>query len=117
MDARTILRRPLLTEKATIAREMAAEYAFEVDPTANKIQIREAVEIRFDVKVKDVRTIRVRGKIKRMGVSEVEVRVNGPGSGRESAITALQAAGLKVLSIEDIIPWVFFRCFWQLKTT
>ncbi len=70
MDARTILRRPLLTEKATIAREMAAEYAFEVAPTANKIQIREAVEIRFDVKVKDVRTIRVRGKIKRMGAHQ-----------------------------------------------
>jgi small subunit ribosomal protein S11 len=35
---------------------------------------------------------------------EVEVRVKGPGSGRESAITALQAAGLKIISIEDITP-------------
>jgi small subunit ribosomal protein S11 len=41
---------------------------------------------------------------KRYGVHELEVRVNGPGSGRESAVTALQAAGLKVLSIEDITP-------------
>ncbi len=70
MDARTVLRRPLLTEKATIAREMSAEYAFEVAPTANKIQIRDAVEARFDVKVKDVRTLRVRGKIKRMGAHQ-----------------------------------------------
>ena len=44
------------------------------------------------------------GKAKKMGLTEVEVRVNGPGSGRESAITALQAAGLKILSIEDVTP-------------
>jgi small subunit ribosomal protein S11 len=43
-------------------------------------------------------------KAKKMGLHEVEVRVNGPGSGRESAITALQAAGLKILSIEDVTP-------------
>ncbi|MFP4052682.1 MAG: 30S ribosomal protein S11 [Phycisphaerae bacterium] len=43
-------------------------------------------------------------KVKRMGVTEVEVRVKGPGSGRESAVTALQAAGLKILSIEDVTP-------------
>ena len=41
-------------------------------------------------------------KARKMGLSEVEVLVKGPGSGRESAITALQAAGLKVLSIEDV---------------
>jgi len=43
-------------------------------------------------------------KVKKMGMNEVEVRVNGPGSGRESAIRALQGAGLKVLSIEDRTP-------------
>ena len=41
---------------------------------------------------------------RKMGLSEVEVRVKGPGSGRESAVTALQAAGLRVLSIEDVTP-------------
>ena len=40
----------------------------------------------------------------KMGMREVEVRVKGPGSGRESAITALQAAGLKVTAIEDVTP-------------
>jgi len=40
----------------------------------------------------------------KMGMREVEVRVKGPGSGRESAITAIQAAGLKVSSIEDVTP-------------
>jgi small subunit ribosomal protein S11 len=44
------------------------------------------------------------GKARKLGISEVEVRVNGPGSGRESAITALQGAGLRILSIEDVTP-------------
>lgn len=43
-------------------------------------------------------------KAAKFGVKEVEVLVKGPGSGRESAITALQAAGLNVKSIEDITP-------------
>ncbi|MCK4752040.1 MAG: 30S ribosomal protein S11 [Planctomycetes bacterium] len=41
---------------------------------------------------------------KRNGVREVEIRVKGPGSGRESAISALQQAGLRVASIEDVTP-------------
>ena len=43
-------------------------------------------------------------KARKMGVNEVEVRIKGPGSGRESAVTALQSAGLRVTSIEDITP-------------
>jgi small subunit ribosomal protein S11 len=38
------------------------------------------------------------------GLKEVDVRVKGPGSGRESAITALQSAGLAVRAIEDVTP-------------
>ena len=41
---------------------------------------------------------------KRNGVREIEIRVKGPGSGRESAISALQQAGLRITSIEDITP-------------
>ena len=41
---------------------------------------------------------------RKFGVSELEIRVKGPGSGRESAITALQAAGLRIQSIEDVTP-------------
>jgi small subunit ribosomal protein S11 len=40
----------------------------------------------------------------KFGMREVDVKVKGPGSGRESAITALQAAGLKIKSIEDVTP-------------
>jgi small subunit ribosomal protein S11 len=43
-------------------------------------------------------------KAARFGVKEVEVRVKGPGAGRESAITALQATGLGIVTIEDATP-------------
>ena len=43
-------------------------------------------------------------KARRFGVKEVEARVKGPGPGRESAITALQEAGLLVKAIEDVTP-------------
>lgn len=43
-------------------------------------------------------------KAAKFGVKELEVRVKGPGSGRESAITALQSAGMTVKLIEDVTP-------------
>jgi small subunit ribosomal protein S11 len=43
-------------------------------------------------------------KASKFGVKEIEVRVKGPGAGRESAVTALQAAGLNVKAIEDVTP-------------
>src|SRR5205807_7693944 len=43
-------------------------------------------------------------KATKFGLKEIEVRVKGPGSGRESAITALQSAGLTVKAIEDVTP-------------
>ena len=43
-------------------------------------------------------------KATKFGLKEIEVRVKGPGSGRESAVTALQSAGLTVKAIEDVTP-------------
>jgi small subunit ribosomal protein S11 len=43
-------------------------------------------------------------KAAKFGVKELEVRVKGPGSGRESAITALQSSGLTIKTIEDVTP-------------
>jgi small subunit ribosomal protein S11 len=43
-------------------------------------------------------------KAAKFGIKELEVRVRGPGAGRESAITALQSAGMTIKSIEDITP-------------
>jgi small subunit ribosomal protein S11 len=47
---------------------------------------------------------RAAGAAMRNGVREVEVKVKGPGPGRESAIAALQQAGLRIASIEDVTP-------------
>jgi small subunit ribosomal protein S11 len=41
---------------------------------------------------------------KKFGMVELEVRIKGPGSGRESAVMALQSAGLRIQSIEDVTP-------------
>ncbi|MGQ0720678.1 MAG: 50S ribosomal protein L23 [Candidatus Eiseniibacteriota bacterium] len=70
MHARDVLRRPLLTEKATVARETVNAYAFEVDPRANKLDVKRAVEEIFGVKVTRVRTVNRAGKMKRMGVHQ-----------------------------------------------
>ena len=43
-------------------------------------------------------------KVKKMGMKEVDIRVKGPGSGRESAIRAIQASGLEIKAIEDVTP-------------
>ena len=50
------------------------------------------------------------GKVRRMGMRELEVHVKGPGPGRESAVTALQAAGLKIVAIEDHTAIPFNGC-------
>ncbi|HEU4521877.1 MAG TPA: 50S ribosomal protein L23 [Thermoanaerobaculia bacterium] len=68
MNANQIIRRPLVTEKSTLMREAGANViAFEVDPGANKIEVKKAVEELFKVKVEEVRLFNVRGKMKRMG--------------------------------------------------
>lgn len=49
-------------------------------------------------------------KAVKFGIKDVDVKVNGPGSGRESAITALQSAGINVKSIEDVTPMPHNGC-------
>jgi large subunit ribosomal protein L23 len=63
-----VIKRPLiLTEKGNVLRETQNTFLFEVDRRANKIQIRNAVEKLFNVKVEEVRTMVVRGHLRRMG--------------------------------------------------
>ncbi|MEX5285612.1 50S ribosomal protein L23 [Selenomonas sputigena] len=66
MDARDILIRPLITEKSTQLME-EGKYVFVVAKKANKIEIAKAVAAIFKVKVADVNTVNVSGKVKRMG--------------------------------------------------
>lgn len=58
----SIIIRPLITEKMTAQSEKEGRYGFVVDRKSNKIEIREAVEKQFNVKVSGVRTMIVRGK-------------------------------------------------------
>lgn len=68
MQLEDIIKRPLiLTEKGSLLREQANQFLFEVNPKANKVQIKEAVETLFNVNVTDVNTLIIRGKMRRMG--------------------------------------------------
>jgi large subunit ribosomal protein L23 len=69
-DARSIILRPLVTEKGSRLRETGNKYLFSVAPVANRVEIKRAVEEIFNVKVKSVKTLVVRGKVKRMGAFE-----------------------------------------------
>jgi len=62
----TVLKRPVVTERTTELREVEHQYTFAVARDANKVQIRQAVEEIFGVRVLDVRTAIVRGKVKRV---------------------------------------------------
>jgi large subunit ribosomal protein L23 len=67
MDIRQIIKKPLITEKATILKERENKYLFMVDKQATKGQIREAVEELFKVQVEDIHTAIMPGKLRRMG--------------------------------------------------
>ena len=66
-NLRAVIRRPLITERATQLQEARGKYSFEVDNRANKIDVKRAVESMFDVQVVKVNTTSVRGKVKRLG--------------------------------------------------
>jgi large subunit ribosomal protein L23 len=69
LHAHGVLLRPLITEKAQrqASAEVVKKYAFAVDSRANKLQIKDAVEVSFGVRVQGVNTLTMRGKTKRMG--------------------------------------------------
>ena len=64
---RTILIKPILTEKLSELQEKENKYGFVVDKDANKIEIKRAVENKFEVRVTKVTTMNMNGKLKRMG--------------------------------------------------
>ena len=106
MKPHQIIKRPLLTEKSNRLKEtggnpgadesaLEPKVLFEVHSSANKIQIRQAIEELFKVKVADVRTQIVRGKVKRMG------RFIGQRSNWKKAIVTL-LAGNKIEFFEGV---------------
>lgn len=83
-DARDVIKRALITEKGTVMRELKNQYLFEVARDASKIDIKRAIEAVFSVKVDQVRTQQIRGKVRRMG------RYMGKRSDWKKAIVTLQ---------------------------
>lgn len=81
---RQIIIRPLVTEKISLLQETENKFAFVVDREANKIEIRKAVEDRFNVKVTKVATMSMKGKVKRMG------RFEGKRSNWKKAVVTLR---------------------------
>lgn len=67
----SVIIRPLVTEKGTRDSQMLNAYAFEVNPDANKAQIKQAIEKIYHVKVLEVRTANRRGKPRRYGYKSV----------------------------------------------
>ncbi len=83
MIAYDIIRKPLVTEKSNMQKDDHNQYSFEVDKNANRIEIRRAVEQIFSVRVRSVRTLHVRGKVKRRG------RILGKRSDWKKAVVSL----------------------------
>lgn len=93
-NLRDVLIRPLVTEKTT-AMMQDNRYTFVVPLKANKVEIRQAVEHAFKVKVEAVNTVRVEGKVKRMG------RFAGKRSDYKKAIVKL-APGERIEFFEGV---------------
>jgi large subunit ribosomal protein L23 len=95
MELHKIIKKIMITEKSNLDREIANKYHFEVDNKANKIEIGNAVEKLFKVKVTDVRVFHVLGKKKRMG------KVMGQKSSWKKAIVTL-AKGSRIEVAEGV---------------
>ena len=78
-----VIKRPLVTEKSTLQREIHNKITFEVDSNANRVEIQKAIETIFKVKVDMFRIVNVKGKIKRRG------RILGRTKNRKKAIVTL----------------------------
>ena len=86
-----IIIRPILSEKANKLSSIKRQYVFEVTKSSNKLQIKAAVEKKFDVKVDKVRTINFKGKLKNTSVKSNDrvLRTSGYRSNWKKAIVTL----------------------------
>lgn len=87
-DIDDVIRRPVITEKNTLLME-GDQYTFEVAPAANKIQIKEAVEKLFNVRVKAVNTLNVKPKPRSRAIRRGRGRIHGATPGWKKAIVTL----------------------------
>ena len=92
MDYHNIIIKPLFTEKMSILQETQRKYAFQVSQFANKIEIKKAIQKRFDVEVEKVATMNRKGKIRQMTVRSGGrvIRTSGRKSSWKRAIVTLR---------------------------
>lgn len=81
----SVLQAPIVSEKSSIAADSSNQFVFKVQNDATKLQVKNAVELMFNVKVESVRVLNVKGKIKRFG------RTLGKRSDWKKAYVKLQA--------------------------
>ena len=84
--------KPVLTEKMAIMQERENKYAFIVEKSANKVQIKNAIEKKFDVSVSKVATMNINGKLKQMTTKSNgrTIRTQGRRSSYKKTIITLQ---------------------------
>ncbi len=92
LKKRHILQKPILTEKITALSDTENKYAFQVDKQSNKLQIKVAIENRFDVKVEKVAIINLTGKNKSLTIRSggKVIRTSGKTSSKKKAIVTIK---------------------------
>ncbi|WP_414839331.1 50S ribosomal protein L23 [Carnobacterium sp. TMP28] len=93
MDAQDVIKRPVITEASMVAQE-DKKFTFEVDVRASKTEVKKAIEEIFDVKVRKVNIMNVRGKLKRQG------KFAGYTKKRRKAIVSLTADSKEIQFFE-----------------
>ena len=88
----SIILRPILSEKGTLLAETQNKYIFQVEKQSNKLEIKQAVENKFKVKIKKVATLNIIGKKKNMTIRSNGniLRTNGNRANWKKAIVTLQ---------------------------
>ncbi|RME03188.1 MAG: 50S ribosomal protein L23 [Planctomycetota bacterium] len=87
-----VIKKPIVTEKSSWMQEKLNQYTFLVDPRANKIQIKQAVEKIFDVKVKKVRVMNYKGKPKRVRFTRGRTK-----SWKKAVVTLIEGDRIEIM--------------------
>ena len=88
----SIILRPILSEKGTLLAETQNKYVFQVEKQSNKLEIKQAIENKFNIKIKKVATLNMRGKNKNVTIRSNGhvLRTNGNRTNWKKAIVTLQ---------------------------
>ena len=89
----SIILKPILSEKGTLLAETQNKYVFQVEKKSNKLEIKQAIENKFNVKVKKIATLNVKGKPKNMTIRSNGniLRTNGLRASWKKAIITLRS--------------------------